>query len=414
MQSILYSACHAYSRWAIKLLHASTSCFLGLLLILIINAGLKAQTFYHDVPPYAHRNELESLISGTHALKDSLHQKFYKFDRVDMFEIKDRIHAIPDGYFDVFVRSNNHWKNQYNGVFGEYNYGSVKFIIDDKIYSYGGSGYWRSVHSVIGFLSEKREWELLKFAEDLPEGIAYVHSDELRIFGLHTSARIVLATGQYENLPKDSVPNIISVNHKHFLENEKWLFTKDSVNLYLTSKEANTSYLIHMKNTPFYKAGSQDFYQIMSDSVIIYSKEGTVYTFIPQEAIKTATLLKKEDSGFIFSLSAIFFIFFLMIILWIYNRRHESNEEILNKEIKQKYENSIISALLSYRGRQIDIHLLDELLGIRAELNTDTKKYKRAQLIKEVNDTFEVETNQKLIIRVRENEDGRKYIYQIN
>jgi len=386
----------------------------SLLTLCITAISLEAQIFYHDTPPLLEKIQIDSFILETRDLSDSLKQEFYKIGRIDLFEIKNRVHAIPDGYFDVFTRTHNHWKNQYKGLFGEYNFGSVKLVIDQKIYSYGGSGYWRSVHSIIGFLSEKGEWELIKFAEDLPDGIAYEYDQKIHIFGLQKSALVNLRSGQYEILSKDSLPNITSVNLKHFLENDKWLFTRDSVNLYLTEKKPNTTYLISLKNTPFYKVNSDDFLQIMADSVVIYKNNGVIQTFIPERVIKTAILLKNENRHIFIILSLILFLIVLLSVLWRYNRVKFSEKNLVENDLRQKYKDGTIAAILPYRGNVIDYKLLDALLGIDTETHPDTKKYKRAQLIKEINDTFWAETNQKLIIRERGSEDGRKYMYRIN
>jgi hypothetical protein len=386
-----------------------------LVLILFVSTEsiLKAQIVYQDAFPLSERKFLDSLSSEMRLLADSLKQARYQISRMELLEIKNRVHVIPDGYFDVFMRNNGRWKNLYGGVWGEYNFGSVKLVVDDKIYSYGGSGFWRTVHTVIGFLADKGEWELLKFSEDLPSGIAYNHKGSLRIFGLEKGVTANLANGQYEMLTLDSFPDIYSERLKYFMENENWLLTRDTSLLYVTSKLKNTTYALMLRETPFYNLDTFDFIHITADSFLIYKKDGTANSFIPENAIKSASLLMKDDKASLIFPFLITFLLLLVSIILIYNRKTSPDKDTFSKEIERKYEGSIIAGLLPYRGNAIDIQKLDELLGVHTEANPDTRKYKRAQIIKEVNDTFAAETNQKLIIRERGSDDGRKYMYRI-
>ncbi len=384
-----------------------------LLLLMVVSTNLKAQIVYQDAFPLSGRKFLDSLSLEMRLLADSLKQAHYQISRMDLLEIKNRVHAIPDGYFDVFVRNNQNWKNLYNGVFGEYNFGSVKLVSGDKIYSYGGSGFWRRVHTTIGFLADKGEWELLKFSEDLPLGIAYMRKDGIRIFGKEKAVSANLDTGQYEMLPIDSFPDIYSERLMYFMENENWLLTKDAIHLYVTSKYNNTTYALILRETPMYYLDTLDFVHITADSFIIYKKDGAIHTFIPENATKSAPVLIKDDKARLIIPFLISFLLLLTGIFLIYNRKSSSDSNTISKEIEKKYEGSVIAGLLPYRGSAIDIQQLDELLGVHTEANPDTRKYKRAQMIKEVNDTFAAETSRKLIIRERGSDDGRKYMYRI-
>lgn len=383
------------------------------LLLMTVGSILQAQIFYQDVFPLSERKLLDSLSSEMHLLADSLKQAHYQISRIDLLEIKNRVHAIPDGYFDVFVRNNHHWKNLYQGVFGEYNFGSVKLVAGDKIYSYGGSGFWRTVNTIIGFLADKGEWELLKFSEDLPLGIAYMHKDGIRILGQKNAISANLATGHYKLLPTDSFPDIYSESVKYFMENESWLLTRDTSLLYITSKFKNTTHSLLLRETPFFDLDTFDFVQITADSIIIYKKGGTTNIFKPEEAVKSATLLMKDDKSHLTFPFLITFLLLLISIIIFYYRKASSDSNTVSKELEKKYEGSVIAGLLPFRGSAIDIQQLDELLGVHTEANPDTRKYKRAQMIKEVNDTFAAETSKKLIIRERGSDDGRKYVYRI-
>jgi hypothetical protein len=81
--------------------------------------------------------------------------------------------------------------------------------------------------------------------------------------------------------------------------------------------------------------------------------------------------------------------------------------------LSPKFEGSVISIVVPYSGQTIDTQKLDELLGIQDEANADTRKYRRSQIIKEINDIYLAETGSWLIERERDQLDGRKYVYKI-
>jgi hypothetical protein len=370
------------------------------------------QVFYYDSKTAGNKRSLDSLQTEMRMLSDSLKNVHYTVNRIDLFTIDKKIHAIPDGYFDVFRRENGRWENLYKGVYGEYNFGSTKFIIDGKLYSCGGSGFWRDVHTIIGFLPDKGEWELLKFSEDLPKGIAYTIKGKIRIIGQNKAVTANLSNGVYETLPRDSFPDFIIQNSKHFLETQNWLLTKDTSHLFITSKNQNNTYSVPLKETPFLKLYMFDFLHIYSDSITVFSSDGKVHNFIISEAIPSASIMSGDNHSYMIPILALS-LCSLFLILWSYHKNGQTKEQPSIQALERKYKGNIIVDFIPYRGQVIDIERLDELLGVHAEANPDSRKYKRAQMINEVNDTFIAETKQPLIIRERDKNDGRKYVYRI-
>ena len=53
-----------------------------------------------------------------------------------------------------------------------YNFGSKKFVWGNRIYSFGGYGYWNYHGQLIVFDFDKNEWEILPITQELEYGIA--------------------------------------------------------------------------------------------------------------------------------------------------------------------------------------------------------------------------------------------------
>lgn len=66
--------------------------------------------------------------------------------------------------------------------FRGYNFGSLKFVRKDTLYSYGGIGFWHVNNVETFYNNSKREWELFKHSNDSPKRIVGVLSgfDEKR------------------------------------------------------------------------------------------------------------------------------------------------------------------------------------------------------------------------------------------
>lgn len=55
--------------------------------------------------------------------------------------------------------------------FRGYNFGSLKFVRKDTLYSYGGLGFWHITNVETFYNTNKKEWELVKHSTDSPERI---------------------------------------------------------------------------------------------------------------------------------------------------------------------------------------------------------------------------------------------------
>jgi hypothetical protein len=155
---------------------------------------------------------------------------------------------------------------------------------------------------------------------------------------------------------------------------------------------------------------------INKDSLIVYKK--------PMQAIKAVALSTFAANHFsyhgvsmyktpLFILIAVSILLFSMVILWFrYSPDPEVQETSQHLELEPAL-HPLIQSFLTHQNSQLSADKLDQLLGISDISSQDTLRYKRAQLVKEINGHYEKSKGKHLIHRIPNQNDGRKYVYEI-
>lgn len=386
--------------------------YTSLLLVILCSNFLQGQVFFHDSPPYLEERAIDSLRLEANSLVDSLMTVDQDVQRADMFELDGKILLIPDGYFDVYEYQEHHWKNLYKGIFGEYNFVSAKYVIDDTLYVVGGEGYWTKNRAIIVFFRERGEWELLKFTEDLPMGIPYQVKKGICIAGIEGLATVDFVRGEYSRDRDESHPLVDHEEWKYVVENEGWLLCRDKTHVYLMDKENVKIYSIPGSATPFFDLKYTDFVHVTHDSVVVIRRDGKRDVFAISTSLKESVpvqMAAAENTGMMYGFA------FCLLASGVFAYRYFTQRTNKGKKInlEEKYVGTTMAAILPHRGKTLDLSQLDLLFGIDGEINGDAKKYKRAQIIRELNDLYQAETGKVLIERKRGSDDGRKYDYNI-
>lgn len=163
-----------------------------------------SQLIFRDTGTKTNPEELEKMYSGYIAVKDSLAQKKFNFFYSHILEIENKKYLLPDGHFNVYEWQGDTWNNIYTGPFFGYNFYSKKFVHDQKIYSFGGYGYWRNHGQVIQFIPERGEWELVKFTENLSNSFAFTTEKGLHLIG-KSSKLVDFASKKIRDYPELSI-----------------------------------------------------------------------------------------------------------------------------------------------------------------------------------------------------------------
>lgn len=109
-----------------------------------------SQIVYNDKLPYNSLESTKQIIDSAFSIQKKLNS-----GRIDIFEKGNKYYLTVDGTFLVFKWEYNRWNNLYTNQYTGYNIYSRKFIYNDKIYSFGGYGFWRFHGQLIWFVEKK-------------------------------------------------------------------------------------------------------------------------------------------------------------------------------------------------------------------------------------------------------------------
>ena len=114
--------------------------------------------------------------------------------------------------------------------------------------------------------------------------------------------------------------------------------------------------------------------------------------------IESKQINKENSSVFIITISVLI----LLVILGMVYFYKKSKSTVVSKEYNE-LEQKLISM-----NRVLNTEELDELLGIE-HMDIDSKKFKRNRMINEMN-----QRHSDFIIRIKDDTDKRRYLYQVN
>jgi hypothetical protein len=342
-----------------------------------------------------------------------------------ILEIKDEKYLLFSGYLDVYHWENAHWVNIYNGNLSGYNFGSKKFVSNNKIYSYGGYGFWNLHGELIVFDIEKGDWDIMPCTRKLPGGIGILQDDnkKIQVYSEGKTFTISIPDCKITPMPK-LIPKLIdnlsrsggtfanSYETDSFFMMDKgsfqYLFTKKNLKVY-----ENATGLSKLKQVSDY--GS--YIQIRgSDFRIIDTLDGTVDTFTQTEVYQ---LFNVQDDHSLEDLEAAssFPYAWPALILLLSVGGIIAGFRLSRKKSKPSQlpaEHPVISRFKLYRGQHITTEILDEILEIQHIKLNETLRGRRAQLVKQVNQIHKQLYGAPIIIRIQDPQDGRKFLYKID
>ena len=106
---------------------------------------------------------------------------------------------------------------------------------------------------------------------------------------------------------------------------------------------------------------------------------------------------------------------FILLLLalggWRYAKLHKKRAKVA---VEETDDISLVAKLLAYDGQKLSTEEFDRVLGIDEITNFDSKRIKRARLIKGINLKYEEEQGRFLISRIKNPEDKRFVFYKIS
>ncbi|MEY3050361.1 MAG: hypothetical protein RLY31_146 [Bacteroidota bacterium] len=337
--------------------------------------------------------------------------------RYDILEVGTDKYLLPNGMLDVFRWEGGKWVNQYTGHSHGYNYGSTKFVFDNRIFSYGGYGFWRMHGDLIEFMPDSKEWELLPFSKDLPCGIAYLTDFGIRVIGRSPNFEIDIRKGVVRELGD------------RFLSTERYLnFHNLPFENYTYLPVGHPRLLVDNRTGALYQSDQQRLiyfgkYDIDTDILLQHIVGDFVFVYHEEDSLIFSTSIEAELPFFtridlpspyrriwFAGLSAGVILAGAAAMVWIRRRK----PPVPASDWPTQYEdNEIINTLLGKVGQTLSQEELDMVLGITTIGSAENKRYRRSTLIKDINLQCKVSFGRELIRRLRDQKDGRQFVYEI-
>lgn len=332
---------------------------------------------------------------------------------------------IANGYSYVFKWIDSTFVNQYKSVFHGFNFGAVRTIFDEKIYSYGGYGFWSYFNRICYFDTTVNEWEYIEF--DF-EKIDHLYSQHHMGFSNGKSIWVLFLDdqkpdGQYLKKKPEMYEIVLQdgkvIKHR-FKKNPHLIGAKaqfQTANYYLAATDAGLQVID--KNTLKYKylpvEGNADILAILNkvidndnlkgiaakgDSLFLY-ENGPIFTAadIDQWYQNSKTSPLSLVSRFRWN-----YLPFILVIIVISGMAWKQFISGRNASDGFPYEK-----LLSYDGQVIDKQKLDECFNLNY-LSEQSRANRRADILKSINQFYK---NVVTIKRVKNTDDLRVYDYRI-
>lgn len=398
---------------------------------------------WENLPEGINRLMVESLLESPYLSSE---------DAITLFPIQGELYALLPCEFDVLRWSGDSWENLYKGTSSGFNCHAHFFVREGNIYSLGRYGFWQAHSELLIFDFEVGSWNPLQVVSS-PNNYAGVgiFVDGNRIYSI-LGEYIHQPTQQFESdkngyfFDFDSQTwSPLKLEFPEQSENSLWILPsfdlKDyGIQLY-QHKAENGFLLLDKKNPSLYFTAEKDFGKIESFAIAVASENRAVFL----DRFGSATLLvpEKNFEKRFKKLGAIEFkergsttwweswgyllvgiVGGAIFLFGIRKKIRRQGNPIVTEQVEVPGEKETIEGedylarmmvrLLAHPTQVVDVHQLDELLGITELESLDYRRVRRSRYIKAVNQQYQVQAGKELIFRTKSEVDKRIVLYRIS
>mgnify|MGYP001135482057 CR=1 FL=1 len=363
-----------------------------------------------------------------------------------IFIDKNQIIANRNGYLNVYKWEKEKWIDLYKGNFGGHNFGRFCFLYKEELYAYGGYGYWHFNSSLIKFNESAGGWDFITSVDQfdrIVEPLFNIIDDQLYI------------TGGYFSINDKITPNnktaIINLNdNKQYIksnpikldssykESDYSALFRGAINnlAFLDVWSPNIRYLLihNFKNGQYYLRDIlfNDWITVpltyIDGQQFIITDHKNKLKFITEEILmKGASPVGIEQksqnittSKKLLTVTSVISVLILIIVIGIYKKKKSNKNiqieslatDVLSEQSEGEHIIKIISGLKIAEGTLVTPDQLDQLLEIE-DLETDSKRARRSQMIKSINKFTAEKMGYELVHRLKDEKDKRYINYQI-
>jgi len=374
-------------------------------------------------------------------------------DPITLFYVKDQLLALLPCRFDVLRWTGASWENLYKGTSSGFNCHPHFFVREGNLYSMGRYGFWQGHSELLKFDLVKGIWDPLSVSSPPKHyGGAGIFVDGDRVFSIlgeyiHQPSQLFEPekNGYVLDLKSQSWSSL-ELDFPEKSENSQWTLPsfdlKDyGIQLYQLKAEIGLL-LVHKKENSLYFAQNNDFGKFKQFSVAVAFGNSAVFfdkygdpTFLSPEKDFEVGYKKVGDILFTkpspsygleewsFSiLAALGLLFAIAGIFWWRINLNSKKEEPESSELPTAIGTvdgdedivRMVARLLAHPVALVDVHQLDELLGIAELESLDYRRVRRSRYIKAVNQQYQEKEGKELIVRTKSEVDKRIILYRIS
>jgi len=406
-----------------------------LCLIFLAQASHSQRYRIWDTPPHLPADSLRTILIA----QDSIVDLFYEQDdhpRGVALEKNGSLFFMLSGFSYVWEWQGERFVNHYDNQFHGYNFNAYKFVHNDRIYSYGGTGFWLYHPFLIYFDEPKREWEIMPYTNAYPtvkgNNFSFTFTTPDALFVYFSDERPFRTTRTIQPIKND---NFYRLDLNTYTWTSLGAFRIDFSNLdaiyYIETKNyldlfSNTGYctLLHKpslrlkEQIPFdfspinratRQAQQQHTYHIQRDTITVldpqFTRLGqtnlhTVYQQAPAAAQSAYKDQPEWTTSYHWAFAILVILGLTTLLWWIYRRRPAYSTP----------DSFPYPALLPHKDDLISAQRLDQCLNIPPETSESARRNRRSQAIKEINTQYRDIMH---VNRERSKQDARIYVYRI-
>ena len=349
----------------------------------------------------------------------------------EIFPKSDSILALRNGFFDVYLWQDSGWHNLSASKHFGYNYGAYKWVDQNKIYSLGGYGLYHMHSQLLCFNLQGNSWEMVVienmpfnykgsiqgsmgdtiyqlFGQYINEATSILAEEENDGYFLSLSEKKWHRLQVHWNPKPNGISAYINIEFPDYstmlglYNGYRGLFIFDKIkrNIYFFT----SSILPQMKKSPFtYASQNQIIFQTRKTKLIYFDiEEGIAEDYL----VATVSFSPKSNLYIVLIILGLIILFIVFIYLYIYH--YKKNNQMADDSLL-----TIIKQLKANKSSSLIVNELDIILQID-QMNDDARRVKRSKVIKDINSYWKQQHNKDLLIRKRNEQDRRYFVYFIN
>jgi hypothetical protein len=326
-------------------------------------------------------------------------------------------------------------RSSYHGA----NFNSYFFSWQNTIYLLGGYGFFTTHNNLISFNENKREWAKVNVTGSAPEfihGISFINNNKIYSFNnfkagnnvskdvLDSSLYVLDLTTMVWQKHKMPIVDLIVISNVVRTADYFW-YQNDHLTILINKKEIKFEII---ENEKLNLTRNNNFISL-KDNSLLFEESNPIksYRKITQlnldsvwlVYIKSSSALYKPDqnttiqsSNGISPLWFLISIIPLILILIVYRRKTKVTANKIKPieldEIQNNQLEILALKITKFNKRILNMEELDNLLEIN-HLEAESRKLRRFRRLSEIN-----QLQPGFIIRVKDEEDKRRFLYQIN